>query len=144
MDPGNDAPPPGGAFAKLWGKREGEVFIKYVTKLPAKLGRASMTEVEEEGFIDLGQSKALSRHHATIDWDDEHKGYRITCHGRNGMVVGGKWHAKDGSEMLYSRVAIKLGPCMVYFLPAQDEGNPPGAAPNRSPLAAMGSNGRIA
>lgn len=43
------------AYAKLWGKHNGNEIAKHVTELPAKIGRASTGQTpKEKGFIDLG------------------------------------------------------------------------------------------
>lgn len=54
------------AFAKLWGQLDGLPFHCYMTSLPSTLGRGSIATQgsrKPAGFIDLGQSKALSREH---------------------------------------------------------------------------------
>jgi hypothetical protein len=50
----------------------------------------------EPGFINLGEGRGISRHHATIEWVADAKQFKITCHSKNGIVVGNNWHAVDG------------------------------------------------
>ncbi|CAM9967338.1 unnamed protein product, partial [Choristocarpus tenellus] len=116
------------AYAKLWGRRGDDEFSAFVVSLPTKLGRVSSSSVDDPSFISLGDSKALSRVHATIDWVPSEQVYKIKCHGKNGMIVAGKWRGPFGEEMLQSRTPIKMGPCMMYFLlpeGAKSQGNAP-------------------
>jgi FHA domain len=46
------------------------------------------------------RQQGVSRHHATIEWLPDTKSYCIKCHGKNGMVVGGKWYAAEGAGQL--------------------------------------------
>mmetsp|Transcript_2550 Transcript_2550/g.3771 ORF Transcript_2550/g.3771 Transcript_2550/m.3771 type:complete len:368 (+) Transcript_2550:84-1187(+) len=114
------------AYAKLWGNNNGKEITKYITALPAKIGRFdSSTNNNEPGFINLGpEAKGVSRHHATIDWVPDLKRYKIQCFGKNGMIVGGKSRNIAGEELLSSRTAIKIGPCCMYFL-LPEEGTQP-------------------
>lgn len=64
------------AFAKLWGQLDGLPFHCYMTNLPSTLGRGSNATAgsrKPPGFIDLGQSKALSREHGEME------GGRLCC-----------------------------------------------------------------
>ncbi|CAM9174973.1 unnamed protein product [Chrysoparadoxa australica] len=110
------------AYAKLWGKRQDEDFVAYIKELPVKLGRSRMGTTSEEG-IDLGPCKALSRHHATIDWDANQKAFKITAFGKNEILVGREWLPKGSECLLPSKVNIKMGTCRLYFLAALGEGD---------------------
>ncbi|CAM9111544.1 unnamed protein product [Phaeothamnion confervicola] len=132
------------AYAKLWGKRGEDEFAAYVTALPVQLGRTPGKDAAPSPhFIDLGDHKALSRHHATIDWNPTQKHYTITCKGKNGMVVGGKYRGKDGSEVLQSRTAIKLGVTHLYFL-LPEESKPPNHDPAAPEKPEAGGGGAAA
>jgi len=108
-------------YAKLWGKVMNEDFVAYMNKTVCTLGRTlSNRDPEEVGdsqLIEIGSHKSISKHHATIEWDEEAKLFKITCFGKNGMVVDNKSYNKSEQVYLKSKSTIGIGrTSYLYFL----------------------------
>jgi hypothetical protein len=48
------------AYAKLWGRHNSREICRFVTALPAKIGRASSAQAPDASFIDLGSEAKAS------------------------------------------------------------------------------------
>lgn len=53
--------------------------------------------------VDLGNIKAVSRDHARLYFDHDLGSWALTVHGRNGVVVEGRWKAKGETVPLRKR-----------------------------------------
>jgi len=92
------------AYAKL----QGEDFVYYIRTLSVLLGRK--TAPYDEVQVDLGTSKIVSRIHARIEYNFVTKSFELTCLGKNGVFIDGKFVAKDSSA-----VALDTKYVLVFF-----------------------------
>mmetsp|Transcript_7893 Transcript_7893/g.10388 ORF Transcript_7893/g.10388 Transcript_7893/m.10388 type:complete len:257 (+) Transcript_7893:122-892(+) len=105
------------AYAKIWGKKRDSSEINgYVTSLPTKLGRFTIENQKCQDIICVGETKRVSRIHATIDWYPKRKSFSITCNGKNGMIVNGMYYGRGGRAFVNSRSSIKIGQTLVQFI----------------------------
>ena len=93
-----------------------EDFCALITVLPVKLGRS--TQGEGAAKINLGENKATSRHHATLDYSAADGSFFIECLGKNGMVVDHVHYGVNQRAALKAGTAVKIGSMHAYFLPA--------------------------
>eukprot|EP00299_Pterocystis_sp_00344_P012072 c5745_g1_i1.p1 GENE.c5745_g1_i1~~c5745_g1_i1.p1 ORF type:complete len:170 (+),score=40.42 c5745_g1_i1:1-510(+) len=99
------------AFAKL----VGEHFEFHMVEYPLVVGRRSASD--PAAHVHLGDSKSISRKHASIDWNKEKKLFEIQCLGKNGMTVDGtQVLPKDGPVSLQNKTKILIGDVTFYFL----------------------------
>ncbi|RHY33355.1 hypothetical protein DYB32_001688 [Aphanomyces invadans] len=121
------------AYAKLQGKiNDTEPFEVVLTQLPVELGRGAPND-QQEGRINLGDQKSVSRAHARINWNADKSCFEMECLGKNGMYAAGtrawsvcttcdEWIGrlipKDTTVPLTPKLPIKIGASRFYFLPA--------------------------
>mmetsp|Transcript_29018 Transcript_29018/g.37391 ORF Transcript_29018/g.37391 Transcript_29018/m.37391 type:complete len:214 (+) Transcript_29018:3-644(+) len=67
-------------------------------------------------MICVGETKQVSRVHATIDWFPKRKSFSITCNGKNGMIVNGMYYGRGGNAYVKSRSSIKIGQTLLQFI----------------------------
>lgn len=53
------------AYARLWGRSGDGQIDALVRSVPARIGRALQAQQEDPGFIPIGASKSISKHHGT-------------------------------------------------------------------------------
>lgn len=101
----------------------GEHFDYYVNELRADLGR-SVPPNPTAPFLFIGDSKQISRHHATIFWDKEGRMWKLHVLGRNTVVVNGEaFKLGINSEPPYlplsssKAVPIRIGDIKMWFSP---------------------------
>ncbi|ETV99570.1 hypothetical protein H310_08229 [Aphanomyces invadans] len=106
------------AYAKLQGKiNDTEPFEVVLTQLPVELGRGAPND-QQEGRINLGDQKSVSRAHARINWNADKSCFEMECLGKNGMYAAGRLIPKDTTVPLTPKLPIKIGASRFYFLPA--------------------------
>ncbi|KAJ2602060.1 hypothetical protein EV177_006871 [Coemansia sp. RSA 1804] len=107
-----DTQAPVQAYAKL----EGPDFCYYVRTLEVSLGRHPSSEHHEPVDIDLGNSKAVSRHHAKIHYNFMNQSFELQVFGKNGCLVDDEYYAKGQSVTLRHKMTIQIGDAEFSFL----------------------------
>ncbi|TMW57943.1 hypothetical protein Poli38472_013417 [Pythium oligandrum] len=106
------------AYAKLSGRVADDVpFEMLLTQLPVELGRGPLSTTPSTRIC-LGEHKAISRKHVSIQWNQDKSCFELQCLGKNGMFAAGKFVPKDKTVDLASKMPIKIGPARLYFLAA--------------------------
>ncbi|KAI9475254.1 fork head domain-containing protein, partial [Coemansia mojavensis] len=96
------------AYAKL----EGPGFCYYVRTLDVTLGRSSGAGVD----IALGDSKAVSRRHAKIQYNFLSQSFELQVLGKNGCLVDDQYYARGQGVALRHRMVVQIGDTEFTFL----------------------------
>ncbi|KAJ2454437.1 hypothetical protein EV183_001563 [Coemansia sp. RSA 2336] len=106
--PTSDTQAPVQAYAKL----EGPGFCYYVRTLDVTLGRSSGAGVD----IALGDSKAVSRRHAKIQYNFLNQSFELQVLGKNGCLVDDQYYARGQGVALRHRMVVQIGDTEFTFL----------------------------
>ncbi|KAJ1861474.1 hypothetical protein LPJ78_005309 [Coemansia sp. RSA 989] len=106
--PTSDTQAPVQAYAKL----EGPGFCYYVRTLDVTLGRSSGAGVD----IALGDSKAVSRRHAKIQYNFLSQSFELQVLGKNGCLVDDQYYARGQGVALRHRMVVQIGDTEFTFL----------------------------
>ncbi|KAJ2848980.1 hypothetical protein IWW36_002958 [Coemansia brasiliensis] len=106
--PTSETQAPVQAYAKL----EGPGFCYYVRTLDVTLGRSSGAGVD----IALGDSKAVSRRHAKIQYNFLNQSFELQVLGKNGCLVDDQYYARGQGVALRHRMVVQIGDTEFTFL----------------------------
>ena len=115
----------------------GEKFHYFVKTLQLQLGRSAdnneniLSEYITSNTAGLGNSKLISRHHITIQWNPDNGVWQLMIIGRNGVLVDSHYYKLGYSSsnspssispihLPYNRPCpIKVGDCKFWFNPVK-------------------------
>ena len=110
------------AYAKLAGAN----WTFYIKKLGVLLGRepdasSNSTANSQPVDLNLGPSKAVSRKHASIEYNLQTRVWELIVHGRNGVRIDGSYLKENSRQQLSSGNVIEVsGVQMMFVLPETD------------------------
>jgi hypothetical protein len=91
---------------------------KFITKLPAVLGRTTTPNATEGEQICIGPTEpTLSRYHAVVQWNESVSKLEIACLSKNGMVVDNKTYSKsDPPVILNQKSSVRMGSVKFHLI----------------------------
>jgi len=113
--PGTPPPDEQNKPVQAYAKLQGEDFVYYIRTLSVLIGRR--TSPYDEVQVDLGASKVVSRVHAKVEYNFVNRNFELTCLGKNGVFIDGRYYGKDSPPILLeSKSLIQIGEKWFYFL----------------------------
>jgi hypothetical protein len=98
----------------------GKSIDRYITKLPATLGRTTVPKNPNEGEqVCIGAHDGiLSRYHGIIFWNENLKKFQIKCLSKNGLIVDNIVYKKADTANLKEKSSIRMGNIRFFFIAA--------------------------
>eukprot|EP01084_Bolivina_argentea_P315299 546213_1 len=112
-----------GVFMLIFDPKQQDEMNEIIwTKSSAILGRKSKTN-QENNFLNIGESKCISREHAKIVWNIKTRHWELKVLSGKGVRTDSGFYDKDETIKLSNNkpTPLKLGTTRLYFCPAQAE-----------------------